>query len=164
MSSQQDSGTELRDLYRELILDHARSPRHFGKLPDATHTAEGINPLCGDKLKLYIQIDGDERIADARFEGTGCAISVASASLLTDTVIGMRLCDAMDFFDVLVERLAGSSATTNGEPRPESTIDLGKLRALEGVKAYPSRVKCATLAWHALNSAIHQSQTPATTE
>ena len=160
MNGRKDAGDELRDLYRELILDHARSPRHFGKLQDATHTAEGINPHCGDKLKLYIRIDADDRIVDARFEGTGCAISVASASLLTDTVIGLGLRDAMAFFEALVERLAGD----DHESGSAAAVDLGKLRALEGVKEYPSRVKCATLPWHALNSAIHRTQTPATTE
>lgn len=160
MNGGRDAGDELRDLYRELILDHARSPRHFGKLEDATHTAEGINPLCGDKLKLYIRIDADDRIVDARFEGTGCAISVASASLLTDTVIGLELHDAMAFFEALVARLAGDGC----ESGSAAAVDLGKLRALEGVKEYPSRVKCATLPWHALNSAIHRTQTPATTE
>ena len=87
------SGDELRELYRELILDHARKPRHFGKLEHATHRADGINPLCGDKLTLYLDIDG-ETIRDAAFEGSGCAISVASASLLTDTVIGLSADDA----------------------------------------------------------------------
>ena len=160
MDGRNDAGEELRDLYRELILDHARNPRHFGKLEDATHTAEGINPLCGDKLKLYIRIDADDRIVDARFEGTGCAISVASASLLTDTVIGLKQHDAMAFFETLVERLGGNGI----ESAPAATVDLGKLRALEGVREYPSRVKCATLAWHALNSAIHRTRAPATTE
>jgi nitrogen fixation NifU-like protein len=151
---------ELRELYRELILDHARSPRHFGKLPDATHTAEGINPLCGDKLKMYFQIDGDNHISDACFEGSGCAISVASASLLTDTVIGLNTEDALKYFSALVGRLAGHETTDDND----AGINLGKLRALEGVKEFPSRVKCATLAWHALNSAIHQDARPASTE
>ena len=153
---------DLRELYRELILDHARSPRHFGKLPDATHSAEGINPLCGDKLKMYFHIDGDNCIDDARFEGSGCAISVASASLLTDTVIGLNTDDALKYFSALVERLAGRQDSENDDT--DAGINLGKLRALEGVKEFPSRVKCATLAWHALNSAIHHETLPATTE
>ncbi len=152
----------LRELYRELILDHARSPRHFGKLADATHSAEGINPLCGDKLKMYFRIDGDNCISDACFEGSGCAISVASASLLTDTVIGLNTDDALKYFSALVERLAGRQASENDDT--DAGINLGKLRALEGVKEFPSRVKCATLAWHALNSAIHHEAQPATTE
>jgi nitrogen fixation NifU-like protein len=150
---------ELRDLYRELILDHARSPRHFGKLADFTHSAEGINPLCGDKLKMYFRISESGLIDDACFEGSGCAISVASASLLTDAVIGMSTRDALRFFDALLASLG-----TDGDGDAASTIDLGKLKALQGVKEFPSRVKCASLAWHALNSAIHQDKLPASTE
>ena len=161
MSAQAQTREELRDLYRELILDHARSPRHFGKLEGATHSAEGINPLCGDKLKMYFAIDPDGRIGDARFEGSGCAISVASASLLTDTVIGMKTDDALEYFAALVSRLSGKSG--DGQ-HADSSIDIGKLIALEGVKEFPSRVKCATLAWHALNSAIQNNSEPVTTE
>ena len=162
MTSMAQTGDELQDLYRELILDHARSPRHFGKLPDATHTAEGINPLCGDKLKMYFRIDGDDRISDARFEGSGCAISVASASLLTDTVIGLQTEEALKYFSTLVTRLAGAQSAD--DDNAGDGINLGKLRALEGVREFPSRVKCATLAWHALNSAIQRESQPATTE
>ncbi len=162
MTSMAQTSDELQDLYRELIIDHARSPRHFGKLPDATHTAEGINPLCGDKLKMYFRIDGDDRISDARFEGSGCAISVASASLLTDTVIGLNIDEALKYFSALVTRLAGVQSADNDNAG--DGINLGKLRALEGVREFPSRVKCATLAWHALNSAIQRKSQPATTE
>ena len=147
---------DLRELYRELILDHARSPRHFGSLDSITHSAEGINPLCGDKLKLYIDLDGDGSIRDIAFEGSGCAISVASASLLTDTVIGLSVDDAMRQFEAVTAHLAGN---TDGKG-----VELGKLRALEGVRDYPSRVKCATLAWHALRSALSNDSQPATTE
>ena len=160
MKSMPNDNEELRELYRELILDHARSPRHFGKLPDATHSAEGINPLCGDKLQMYFRIDDDNCISDACFEGSGCAISVASASLLTDTVIGMNTDEALRYFAAFVDRLAGSATADGGD----TDINLGKLRALEGVKEFPSRVKCATLAWHALNSAIQQKSQAATTE
>ncbi len=162
MTTMAFNNDDLRELYRELILDHARSPRHFGKLANATHSAEGINPLCGDKLKMYFRIDGDNCISDARFEGSGCAISVASASLLTDTVIGLNTDDALKYFSALVERLAGRQDSENDDT--DAGINLGKLRALEGVKEFPSRVKCATLAWHALNSAIHHEAQPATTE
>jgi nitrogen fixation NifU-like protein len=149
---------ELRELYRELILDHARSPRHFGKLDDVTHSAEGINPLCGDKLRMYFHLDDvTGTIVDARFEGTGCAISVASASLLTDTVIGMQPDEAEAFFDAVTARLSGR------EPAPQA-VDLGKLRALEGVREFPARVKCATLAWHAMHAALTNNEQPATTE
>ena len=161
MSAALHSDEDLRDLYRELILDHARSPRHFGRLPGATHTAEGVNPLCGDKLKLYFSIDADGTIESATFEGSGCAISVASASMLTETVVGRRAADALRFFATLVESLTGKppAGTTAGPP-----ADLGKLVALEGVREFPSRVKCATLAWHALNSAIRNDTKPVTTE
>ena len=149
---------DVRDLYRDLVLDHARNPRHFGKLARATHSAEGINPLCGDKLKLYLEVGADETIRSAAFEGSGCAISVASASLLTDTVIGLSSGEAIAFFDAVTAQLAGN------EPQDGNRVDLGKLRALTGVRDYPSRVKCATLAWHALKSALRQDKTPATTE
>jgi nitrogen fixation NifU-like protein len=148
------STDELRELYRDLILDHARSPRHFGKLRQVTHTAEGLNPLCGDKLRLYLQIGNDDRISDAAFEGSGCAISVASASLLTDTIIGMRQADAIEYANELIEVLKGA----------DTHLELGKLSALRGVREFPSRVKCATLAWHAMNSAIRQDRLPASTE
>ncbi|MDP6994089.1 MAG: SUF system NifU family Fe-S cluster assembly protein [Woeseiaceae bacterium] len=153
MSAGSTSPEELQALYRELILDHARSPRNFGKLKDATHQAEGINPLCGDKLKLYIDVN-DDRISGVQFEGSGCAISVASASLLTETVVGMTTAEAIQQFTVVVDTLTGNA----------SSADLGKLTALLGVREFPSRVKCATLAWHALSAAINEAQQPATTE
>ena len=154
------SDNDLRDLYRELILDHARSPRHFGRLDSATHSAEGINPLCGDKLRLYLHLDANDTITAASFEGSGCAISVASASLLTDTVVGLSIPQALDHFAAVTERLTGKkSGTGDGQ-----AIELGKIRALEGVREFPVRVKCATLAWHALNAAIHGEATPASTE
>lgn len=152
MSDLAGASDELRELYRELILDHAKNPRHFGSLDEATHTAEGVNPLCGDKLKMYFTIDDERRIRDARFEGSGCAISVASASLLTDTVIGLSTERALAYFRTMVERLAQRRNESGDAPLED--VDLGKLRALEGVKDFPSRVKCATLAWHALNSAL----------
>lgn len=151
---------ELRDLYRELILDHSKNPRHFGKLGDATHSAEGINPLCGDKLKIYLRLGEDDTIRDASFEGSGCAISVASASLLTDTVIGLPVTAAQDYFAALTTRLTGGNELAE---RPQH-IDLSKLKALDGVREFPARVKCATLAWHAMNSAIRRQSVPVSTE
>jgi nitrogen fixation NifU-like protein len=172
MSTEAGDTDELRELYRELILDHAKNPRHFGKIDAATHAAEGVNPLCGDKLKLYFTVDESGRIADARFEGSGCAISVASASLLTDTVIGLDTDRALKYFTTMVQRLAHAghrNGNRNGDiarGRSEllDDIDLGKLRALEGVRDFPSRVKCATLAWHALNSALLGKSRPVSTE
>ena len=154
-----ESTDDLRDLYRELILDHARRPRNFGTLENMTHSAEGINPLCGDKLKLYLEVDDKGAINDIAFEGSGCAISVASASLLTDTVIGLESAEAIRYFEAVTASLSGR----NGDPGRDD-IDLGKLRALGGVRDYPSRVKCATLAWHALRSALRNDESPATTE
>lgn len=153
-------GDDLRDLYRELILDHARSPRHFHSLDSATHSAEGINPLCGDKLRLYVSVDADDVIAEAAFEGSGCAISVASASLLTDLVTGLSTRQALDCFAEITGRL---TAPDTHQPR-DVGVNLDKIRALDGVRDYPSRVKCATLAWHALNSAIQGQPDPVSTE
>ena len=150
------SSDELRELYRELILDHARTPRHFGKLDDATHRASGVNPLCGDKLEVFLNISPDGRIDDVSFEGTGCAISVASASLLTESVAGLTSDEALKRFATVVDALAGEDACRGD--------DLGKLAALLGVREFPSRVKCATLSWHALRAAINENTDTATTE
>lgn len=151
-----DNQAELRELYRELILDHARNPRNFGKLDRATHQAEGINPLCGDKLRLYLSLDDNDTVNAAAFEGSGCAISVASASLLTERIPGMTKNEALDFFTAIV------SALTNSEIGTEP--DLGKLAALQGVREFPARVKCATLSWHTMASALKRDAEPATTE
>ena len=161
MNAVAPSQDDLRELYRELILDHARSPRHFGKLEDASHHAEGINPLCGDKLKVYLQIDDGGTIRNATFEGSGCAISVASASLLTDTVIGLTIDQAMKYFSTIISMLTVSDSQNQIDA---SQLELDKLRALMGVIEFPARVKCATLAWHALDSAINENTKPATTE
>ena len=153
MSVSAVSKEELRDLYRELILDHARNPRHFGKLEGMTHNADGINALCGDKLHLYLRLDGD-RIQEVAFEGTGCAISVASASLLTEVISGMTVAEAEEFFEAITAQLTGEAA--------DNDVDLGKLAALEGVKEFPSRVKCATLAWHAMHAALNNDSLAST--
>ena len=153
-------GDELRELYRELILDHARNPRHFRKIEGATHTAEGINRLCGDKLKLYVRLNDDDVITEAAFEGSGCAISVASASLLTDLVTGLSRSQALDCFGEITARLTQAD---NHKSR-DIGVNLDKLRALDGVREYPSRVKCATLAWHALNSAVQGHNKTVSTE
>ena len=151
---------DMRDLYRELILDHARNPRHFGKLEDATHTAEGINPLCGDKLRLYARLDDKQQITAASFEGSGCAISVASASLMTDMIIGLSLPQALACYTAIRERLMHPDTYQE----QDIGVNLDKIKALDGVRDYPSRVKCATLAWHALNSALQGQTTPVSTE
>ena len=148
---------DMQNLYRELILDHSRNPRHFGRLSDATHTADGINPLCGDKLRLYLRVDDRGRIESSSFEGSGCAISVASASLMTDTVTGLPVEQAESCYEELTQRLTSDGVAT-------SDASLDQLRALDGVRAYPSRVKCATLAWHALHAALENDRSPASTE
>ena len=149
---------DMQDLYRELVIDHSRNPRHFGQLADATHTADGINPLCGDKLKLYLRVDDNDKIESSSFEGSGCAISIASASLMTEAVTGLGIEQAKDCSSTITARL------TADEPQTELAANLDKLKALDGVRAYPSRVKCATLAWHALSSALTNDTTPATSE
>lgn len=148
---------ELKELYRQVILDHNRNPRNFGELADATRVVAGVNPLCGDKMTLYVKLDGD-KIDDIRFKGTGCAISVASSSLMTERVKGAPVAVALKLFDQVHELL---TAAHDHEP-PE---DLDKLAALGGVREYPSRVKCASLGWHALKSAITaEGETKVTTE
>ena len=135
---------ELSDLYRDVILDHNRRPRNFGPLEHAQAVAEGVNPLCGDRLTLRLKL-ADDRIENIRFEGQGCAISTASASLMTEAVKGKTRGEALALFD-RVHRLL-----TDDEAGAE---DLGKLAALSGVREYPARVKCASLCWHTLASAL----------
>lgn len=136
---------DLADLYRDVILDHNRRPRNFGPLDPADVTIEGFNPLCGDRLTLRLRFDGD-RISDARFEGKGCAISTASASLMTEAVKGRTRAEVDRLFGRVHELLTSDAALP-----PE---DLGKLAALSGVREFPARVKCASLCWHTLNSAL----------
>jgi nitrogen fixation NifU-like protein len=142
---------ELQELYREVILDHNRNPRNFGELKGATRVVTGVNPLCGDKMTLYVKVGGG-RIEDIRFQGTGCAISVASSSLMTERVKGLPVDAALALFDKVHDLLTG--------PREhEPAADLDKLAALGGVREYPSRVKCASLGWHALKSAVGDDKT-----
>ena len=147
---------ELRDLYQEMVLEHARKPRNFRRLEHATHRAEGMNPLCGDEISLELEVDGD-RVKDTGFQGKGCAISRASASLMTSEVKGRSRGD----IDALFERV--HALLTAG---PSSGVDadsLGKLSVLSGVWEFPARVKCASLAWHTLRAAL-QGQDTTTTE
>lgn len=149
--------SELTDLYQEVILDHNRRPRNWGSLADATRTAEGFNPLCGDRLKLHVKIEGD-RLTGVAFEGSGCAISKASASLMTDAVKGRTLGEALDLFD----RVHIMLTTPMDESVDEASV--GKLAVLAGVREFPTRVKCASLAWHTLKSVITDSHDIAKTE
>jgi nitrogen fixation protein NifU and related proteins len=149
---------DLRDLYQEVILDHNKRPRNFGAMADASARAEGHNPLCGDRVTVYVRIE-DDRIANVSFEGSGCAISRASASLMTDSVKGGTVADADALFHAFQTLLTAGPAST-----PEMG-DIGKLEVLAGVRDYPSRIKCATLAWHALQAAVHgANQTPVKSE
>ena len=145
---------DLVELYQQTILDHNRSPRNFRRLEPANRSAEGNNPLCGDRIHLYVQVDGDT-IRDIAFQmppGAGCAISKASASLMTDAVKGKTIAAAEGMFQAFRDMLAG------GADAP------GKLAAFSGVRAFPSRIKCASLAWHALHAALQNSSEPVTTE
>jgi nitrogen fixation protein NifU and related proteins len=146
---------ELQELYREVILDHNRRPRNFGELADADHVVDGVNPLCGDKMTLYVKV-ASGKIADIRFKGSGCAISVASSSLMTERVKGATVAATLELFDKMHDLLTGAQR----EP-PE---DLDKLAALAGVRDYPTRVKCASLAWHALKAALAGEGRQVTTE
>ena len=146
---------DLGDLYQELILEHYRRPRNYGRLEDHTRSAEGFNPLCGDRLSVYLKVK-DGVIEEAKFEGQGCAISTASASLLTEAVKGKTEAEAEALFRGFQDLLT----KPDGEARP----DLGKLEALAGVRRFPVRVKCATLAWHTLHAALARERASVTTE
>lgn len=140
--------SDLMDLYQEIILDHNRQPRNFGKLPDCNHQAEGYNPLCGDRLNVYLTLV-DDVIRDIHFDGSGCAISKASASLMTEAVKGKTLAEAEALFGGFHDLLTGDPSV-----RGEAPAELGKLAVFEGVREFPVRVKCATLAWHTLQAAL----------
>jgi len=144
---------DLKELYRDVILDHNRQPRNFGRLEPADAQAEGFNPLCGDRLSLFVRLDGD-RIEDLRFEGKGCAISTASASLMTEAVKGKSRAAVQEIYQRVHALLTQQDA-------PPSQ-DLGKLAALSGVREFPARVKCASLCWHTLNAALHDGATVTT--
>lgn len=137
----------LRELYQDVILDHSRHPRHFGRLEGATHTGEGYNPLCGDRVKIYLALDGDNRIKAITFEGKGCAISQASASLMTDMLAGRSVAEAETLMGGFLHLVKGEATELAGDDRD-------RLEVMAGVSAFPMRVKCATLAWHTMKSAL----------
>jgi nitrogen fixation NifU-like protein len=143
----------MQDLYQEVILDHNRSPRNFRRMDAPTHQAEGFNPLCGDRISLTVRVEGD-RITDMAFEGAGCAISKASASLMTDRLKGCTVSEARDLF-ARFHRMV----TT---PPDQEAEDLGKLTALAGVREFPVRIKCASLAWHTLKAALENEERTST--
>jgi len=142
---------DLRELYQDIILDHGRHPRNFRTIEHATHLAQGYNPLCGDRVTVYVSLDGD-RIADVSFQGRGCAISTAAASLMTEVLKGKTVAEARALFTQFHSRVTGSELLAElSEPLAE---EMDRLEPLTGVKAYPARVKCATLSWHALDAAL----------
>ena len=145
-----DAGMDLRELYQDIILDHGRHPRNFHALEHPTHLARGHNPLCGDRVTVYLAIAGD-RIADVSFEGRGCAISTAAASLMTEVLKGKTVDDARALFAQFHARVTGAEPADLPEPLAE---EAERLEPLTGVKAYPARVKCATLPWHAFETAL----------
>ena len=146
--------TDLRDLYQQVILDHNRAPRNFREMPDADRTAQGDNPLCGDRIAVALRLDGGQ-IADVAFTGSGCAISQASASLMTQAVKGKSVEDAKRMFEAFHGMVTGGAADRDL---------LGKLVAFGGVKEFPARVKCANLAWHTLRAALADTAEPVSTE
>ena len=148
---------DLRELYQEVILDHNRRPHNFRELADANRRAEGYNPLCGDRLTVYVHLDGD-LVRDVTFTGSGCAISKASASLMTDAVKGRTLAEANALFDAF-----HGLVTSDVGSEPDVTA-LGKLAVLSGVREFPARVKCASLAWHTFKAALTAETEPVTTE
>ena len=146
---------ELKDLYRDVILDHNRQPRNFGRLEGADAQAEGHNPLCGDRLSVFLRLEGDH-VQDVRFEGKGCAISTASASLMTEAVKGKSRSQIGELFNKVHALLTRQDAVPGSE--------LGKLAALSGVREFQARVKCASLCWHTLNAALEHSASTVSTE
>ena len=146
--------SDLRELYQEVIFDHNRNPRNYGVLEGANRKAEGFNPLCGDQLTVYMIVNDQGIIEKVTFEGQGCAISTASASIMTEELIGKTAEQAQTIFNSF------HTVVTGGE----ADEDIGKLEVLAGVKEYPTRVKCATLPWHTTNAAINQQDQPVTTE
>jgi nitrogen fixation NifU-like protein len=142
---------DLRELYQDIILDHGRHPRNFRKMEHPSHFAQGHNPLCGDRVTVYLALEGD-RISDVSFDGRGCAISTAAASLMTEVLKGKTIADARALFAQFHARVTGGESTELPEPLAE---EMDRLEPLTGVKAYPARVKCATLSWHALEAALN---------
>jgi nitrogen fixation NifU-like protein len=151
--------SNLSDLYQEIIMDHRRSPRNEGLPPEHDRHADGFNPFCGDKVSVGLNVE-DGVIVDVGFEGEGCAISMASASLMTESVMGRPVDEAIKIFRAFRDLLTN----TDGAAGPDDATDLGDLEALAGVKAYPTRIKCAILSWHTLKAAIDEEPEAVSTE
>jgi len=148
---------DLRDLYQDVILEHSKAPRNFRELAAANHKAEGFNPLCGDRFTVYLDLEGDS-IRDISFQGSGCAISKASASMMTQSLKGKTTAEAEKLFGRFHEMVTGH------EPSEAEQAELGKLTVFSGVSEFPVRVKCATLAWHTLHAALEGKQEAVSTE
>ena len=146
--------SEIRELYQELILDHNRNPRNFKKLPDANHSSEGFNPLCGDHYHIYMNVDENSVIEEITFDGSGCAISKSSASLMTSFLKGKTVAEAVHFFDLFHDVVMGKIDPDSAE------AELGKLSVFAGVREFPARVKCASLAWHTMKAALVEKNKP----
>jgi nitrogen fixation protein NifU and related proteins len=149
---------DLRELYQDIILDHGRHPRNFRAIENPTHIANGHNPLCGDRVTVYLTLDGDS-ITDVSFQGRGCAISTAAASLMTEILKDKTVSDARSLFAQFHARVTGGKSTDLPEPLAD---EMDRLEPLTGVKAFPARVKCATLSWHALEAALRGGDRGAT--
>ena len=155
------SDTSLRELYQEVILDHNKNPRNFRVMDDANRHASGNNPLCGDKVEVYLRVNGDGTIDDVSFQGSGCAISKSSASLMTTMLKGKSIADANDLFDKF---RAVMTSGPGAEVSEETLEEIGKLGVFAGVRDYPARVKCASLAWHTVHAALANVPDPVSTE
>ena len=149
---------DLRELYQEVILDHSKRPRHFSEMAEASHQADGHNPLCGDRITVYLRVKGDV-IEDVSFQGAGCSISTASASMMTDALRGKTLDDARDLFD----RFHGLVTSDPSHAAENADPELGKLAVFSGVCEFPMRVKCASLSWHTMKAAL-EGEAGASTE
>lgn len=147
---------QLKEIYQQVILDHNKNPRNFREIENATHSAEGYNPLCGDQMTVYLTMDGD-KVSDVAFQGKGCAISKSSASIMTSMVKGKTKAEAEKMFENFHDLVTGKLEDKDNE-------ELGKLAVFKGVKEFPTRVKCASLAWHTLKSAISDKDETVTTE
>jgi nitrogen fixation protein NifU and related proteins len=154
--------SDLRDLYQEVILDHSKKPRNFGKPTHANHTAQGHNPLCGDRVTIYLDLAADGKVKDVTFEGSGCAISMASASIMTEMLKGKTVDEAKALFEKFHGVVTGEEEP--GAVNGTDSLDLDRLEALSGVREFPMRVKCATLAWHTFIAATEDRRDKVVTE
>ena len=151
----------LKQLYQDIILEHGKSPRNLGKCEGYSHTAKGYNPLCGDKVHVYLKLDTGKKVENLTFEGDGCAISLASASIMTELVKGKSIEETKEIMDAFLDMIKNTSEIQSNHLDEEQKI---KLMSLSGVKQFPMRVKCATLSWHTLNSAMEGEKEEANTE